>query len=180
MPADRRAMAAVMCRHRPRRGPLPPGSPGTTDPPTGDSPEARWGSQGGAAGAERSELDSISARSNPLDPAIEQLPQYRSEAQREQQQQAACGAIVYHAANDAAHNGQRPQSRQCERPGRGADNVPDEVTNCVDGDEEGTSAGCGVGRRVVLIQQAIDHQRHRRYSSNGGARAASCSRASST
>ena len=34
------------CRHWPRRGPLPPGSPGTTDPPTGHSPEARRGSQG--------------------------------------------------------------------------------------------------------------------------------------
>jgi hypothetical protein len=34
------------CHHRPRRVPLPPGSPGTTDPPTGHLPEARRGSQG--------------------------------------------------------------------------------------------------------------------------------------
>jgi transposase, IS5 family len=43
--AKRRALA-IPCRHRPRRGPLPPGSPGTTDPPTGHLPEARRGSQG--------------------------------------------------------------------------------------------------------------------------------------
>jgi hypothetical protein len=47
---------ADFCRHRPRRGPLPPGSPGTTDPPyrpLAGEPRAR---SRGAEGAERSEL----------------------------------------------------------------------------------------------------------------------------
>ena len=46
---------AHACRHRPRRGPHPPGSPGTRGPPTGHVPGLE-GQSRGAEGTERSEL----------------------------------------------------------------------------------------------------------------------------